>query len=84
MRFAPEPSASRLHGRNDLVDIVANDAEAHILRVLFNHFFIIIVNFDSRDSSSRRTSSQCRLSRLCHHVGLVENDELESRAVMNG
>lgn len=39
-RSKPEPSASRLNSRNDFAHIVANDAEAHILGVLFNDCFI--------------------------------------------
>lgn len=33
---APEAGAARLDGRDDFVDVVADDAEAHILRVLLD------------------------------------------------
>ena len=33
---APEAGAARLDGRDDFVDVVADDAEAHVLRVLLD------------------------------------------------
>jgi hypothetical protein len=35
-RGEPEPGATALNGRRDLVDIIANDAKADVLRVLFD------------------------------------------------
>jgi hypothetical protein len=36
MGNVPETSTTRLNGRNDLVDIVADDTKPHILRKLLN------------------------------------------------
>ena len=54
-----EPRTPTLDGRRDLANIVADDAEADVARVLLD---------DATESG---------LGSLGHHVGLVEDDELE-------
>lgn len=49
-----------MNGRDDLVDVIANNAETNVLRILFND-----------------TTQGC-LSLLGHHVGLVQDNELEA------
>ena len=78
----PETGAARLDGWDDAIDVVADDAEAHVLRVLFDD--CVLEYWPSAVSGMRRARRLCRghtsskgsLRLLRHHVGLVQNDEL--------
>lgn len=84
-RNAPEAGAARLDGGDNLVDIVADDAEAHVLGVLLDDCGVLppVSAAAAREVAEQRrgrTATERRLGGCRHHVGLVEDDELEAES----
>lgn len=79
---APEAGAARLDGRDDFVDVVADDAEAHVLRVLLDdcedEWMELARRGEEGGREQGRTAAESGLGGGRHHVGLVEDDELEA------
>jgi len=82
---SPETSTTRLDGGDDLVDVVADDAEANVLGELLDDCeprWKGVSSFSSPKLAERgRTSTESRLGSLGHHVGFVQDDELETGTV---
>ena len=74
----PKASAAGLDGGDDLVHVVADDAEADVLRELLDDLKARQLTKDGVREPGELTSSESGLSCLSHHIGLIQNDELES------
>ena len=88
-RAEPEFRASRLDGRCDLVDIITEDAESDVFGVLLDDFSetrlrSVYEPLDVDRCKVRLTSPQCTLRSLCHHIRLVQDDQLEPLSERSG
>lgn len=82
-----DPSRIDLQRRNNLGDVVADEAETGKFGVLLNHYGWTRKNEVRREILGRvllevkvspRTATQCSLRIIGHGVGFVENDEFEA------
>jgi hypothetical protein len=71
----PKPRTTGLNSGGDLVDVITQDAESDVLRMLLDHSS----SARSNSSSTRElTSAQSGLGLICHHIRLVQNHQLEA------